>query len=572
MARSKTEGPVPPSAPVPSEVRPTVDAETWDEVGEPIYTEREPIVAQASEWPWSAADEASTILAQQPDIFLMERTRQMVRVEDEAGFPARLAEMTTAGLVDALGRLNVRLLEKRGAKRIPVPYTKAAGFLSTVLERRSSAHRWRALAGLACGPYMLTDGRVVAEAGYDVDTRLWLPQSATVQPIGLLPDGFTQAQAQDQVFELVRELGEFCWEDPNLDPAVWLSYLFTLASRPSYPTCPMHIFRATLPRSGKDLLFCLAEMVALGRQSRHIEADPEHPEEQMKVLGALLRTGQTPIVLGDATVLGSGGLLQLITEPSTATIRLLGQSEEIPIPPSLVLAATGNKLRFARPDLYGRVIVLSLDPDTPNPEQRPTRLEQDELIALYAAQRQRFLGIVFNILRGCAQARRENPSQIPTGIRCGSFPGWARIVRDAVMWAGLPDVVETQNRARDQIQTMTSDASAFLIQVLYDIWGCETWLTTTALLKAGLPGEPSARTLGIDPYRASQLDLVAVHGQLLEALDLALGDKKSSRRLVAFLAANLSSHYVMERGEQRRVRMQKGSHNHQFQVVLKLIG
>jgi hypothetical protein len=68
--------------------------------------------------------------------------------------------------------------------------------------------------------------------------------------------------------------------------------------------------------------------------------------------------------LGDIAQIGQGLIYQLISEPHLTTIRVLGASEEIPVPPTMMLGASANNVKFDKPDMFRRMVMLNLDPKT----------------------------------------------------------------------------------------------------------------------------------------------------------------------------------------------------------------
>lgn len=549
----------------------------FDDIGAPMYpTDENVIVAAATEWHWSAANQAAKALAGRPHVFLTERMATLVRVEDRPGYFTRIEDMSPPMLIDEFGILETRFLEttKDGKRRVEPPLP----LLNTILSRRPESAGFRPLAGLVPGPYMLPDGSLYLDSGYSPETRLWLPSHAAIdlsahKRARVFARGFDRETAKKGVEFLLSEMQEFCWssrqdEDyaDDLDPACWLSYVFTLLTRPAYAVCPMFLNSARRPRSGKDLLFLLAELLAIGRQSKHIPAD-QSKEEVTKLIGAALKGGYTPLILGDVALLGHGTLYQLVTEPDTTTIRLLGASEEIAVPPCLILGATANQPNFDKSDLFGRIIALQLDADVPDPENRTFKREQDELIAWFRENRPQLLATAFNILRGFFHARRTDPDSAPRGMPCNAFPAWARVVRDCLLWCGLPDVVLTQKRAREQIRVTGADGIGALIQAYFDLWGFNVQHTSGEIVRVS-KAEPTPKGLMLGPMEAlgrSEDYLKCCRDDLANALDLLFPGKASSAALSVILDKAVGPHTIQIKGKPTNVRLHRGQHNNQAQ-------
>lgn len=266
----------------------------------------------------------------------------------------------------------------------------------------------------------------------------------------LLAKGYSSADTGRKALDrLLEYLGEFPWANKDLDPAVWLAYLLTLITRPAYDHAPLFLFEASRPRSGKDLLFKLAETVAHGRAAHRLTL-ADNPEENEKRIATGLLAGHTTLIFGDVKQLGSPLLLSLITEGHNVVVRLLGSNTAIPVPKTLTLGANANNVTLNVPDLVPRTIHLRLDPPTDSPESTPHTLDQGELLDLFAERRPLYLAALFNALRGFLY-RRKDPETEPRGVSCGSFPQWARLVRDCLLWYGFPDVLESQTRLKQSV-------------------------------------------------------------------------------------------------------------------------
>ena len=99
-----------------------------------------------------------------------------------------------------------------------------------------------------------------------------------------------------------------------------------------------------------------------------------------------------------------------------------------------------------------------------SPEERPEErggFQYPDLLAHVAANRPRLLGAALTILRAYDLAGR--PQQ---GLRpWGSFDGWSRLAREAVVWVGLPDPADTRYLLQAQ-----SDVTAEAMSLLLSCW------------------------------------------------------------------------------------------------------
>lgn len=540
-----------------------------DEVGEALLPLLPPITARAAEWHWEAADEAAARLAQRPTVFLTDRAAMLVRVEDREGYPARIQELTPTRIVDEFGRApRTRFLEGAGEdKRYVLP---PPPLVQTIIERRPLSAGWRPLAGLSPGPYILPSGRIFLEPGYSYETRLWLPSmgAARIDPVSLRPRGYTQEEACLGVARLCAELREFCWGDDNLDPAVWLSYLFTMLTRPGYDVAPLHLFVARKPGSGKDLLFMLAEIIAMGHPAKHIPADADKAELG-KLIGTALRGGATPIVLGDIAQIGQGMIYQLISEPHLTTIRVLGASEEIPVPPTMMLGASANNVKFDKDDMFRRMVMLNLDPKTAHPERRTFARDYDQLIQWFYDNRPTLLAAAMNILRGYVYALRDG-FKLPKGLAPGSFAGWARMVRDCIRWCDLPDIVQTQQNARSAVTIPGADAIGTILQAMWELWRSDQNTAGAIVKTAKLPTITAAEIGAIRWSALGAEGVTEAHQRLCEGLDLLMPGKWTSSGLTLALQPAEGAQEIQNDGQPMTVFLHRGRHDNQSQWSLRL--
>lgn len=420
------------------------------------------IRGSSADWHRTSADIACGYLAELPELFL-DRVREMMWVDDAPNSSPSIRYVIPSTVPDLLGRADVACQHlvsngtgEDGVKRFRWQYTPIPPVLcQTVVSRRPKSVQWNRFEGFASGPYLLSSGEVISMQGFSPERGLWLPHigHVTLPTTGkgmLLQRGYTtRDKGSEALARILKELSEFPWADPNLDPAVWLAYLLTLITRPSYDHAPLFLFEASRPRSGKDLLFKLAETIAHGRSAHRITL-ADNPEENEKRIATGLLAGHTTLIFGDVKHLGSPLLLSLITEGHNVVVRLLGTNTSIPVPKTLTLGANANNVTLNVPDLVPRTIHLRLDPPTDSPESTPHTLDQHELLTLFAEKRPLYLAALFNALRGFIHYRRST-NALFQGVSCGSFPQWAALVRDCLLYYGFTDVLKSQARLKQSV-------------------------------------------------------------------------------------------------------------------------
>jgi hypothetical protein len=110
--------------------------------------------------------------------------------------------------------------------------------------------------------------------------------------------------------------------------------------------------------------------------------------------------------------------------------RVLGLSKTVVASTAATIVVSGNNLSIAG-DLSARTLVCRLDPKTDHPEHR--RFTRD-LMEYIPKERGRLVPAALTFLRGFLTIE-EKPAMEPWQ----RFPEWDRLIRAAVVWAGLPD-------------------------------------------------------------------------------------------------------------------------------------
>jgi hypothetical protein len=303
------------------------------------------------------------------------------------------------------------------------------------------------------------------------------------------------------------------------DRAVALSAVLTAAIRRSPPTAPLHAFSAPTAGSGKSMLVDLASLIAGGREAV-VLAQGRTEEELEKRLGALLLAGEPVIPIDNCEApLGGEFLCQMLTQP-VVRARVLGRSEAPELPANAMVTATGNNLVLAG-DMARRALLCHLDPQCERPELRV--FENDPLDAV-RRDRPRYLVAALTALRAYHVAGR--PQQCEP---LGSFAAWSRWVRDALVWPGQADPVETMEAVRAQDPRL--DALTAVLTQWWDVIG-------------------PARVSGRDIIERATRQTTAVnavfprhefaHPDFREALLAVAGDggAVNGRRLSKWIAAN----------------------------------
>ena len=358
---------------------------------------------------------------------------------------AQLAAINPHYLRDVLGQ-SAEWCQFDGRKnkqaRIDPPFDVAQTILS-----RFGQWKFPAVVGLISTPTLRPDGSLLAQPGYDPETRLIL---AAPPPISIIPDQPTREDALAAVTLLKALLEEFPFAG-KASLSVALSCLITPVVRAAFPVAPMHVACAPTSGTGKSFLFDVAAAIAIGHPCP-VMAAGRNEEETEKRLGAALITGQPIINIDNVNgELGGDALCQVIERP-LVEIRILGKSERARIESRSTVFATGNNLRLLG-DMTRRGIVCVLDARQERPELREFK---GDPVAEVLADRGRYVAAALTIVRAYIVAGRP---RVATAL--SSFEGWSKNVRSALIWLGYADPVETMETARREDPNLRAMEAVF---------------------------------------------------------------------------------------------------------------
>jgi putative DNA primase/helicase len=196
----------------------------------------------------------------------------------------------------------------------------------------------------------------------------------------------------------------------------------------------MFHYGAPVPGTGKTLLASSISIVLTGHEPRTMSYSPNEEESRKRYL-AFLREGHPVGLIDNVNVTLAGDTLCLILTAPIFTDRVLRDSIIISAPTNTLLLSTGNNT-IVSGDLTRRVLQIQLDPMCERPHERHY---DDDFKAVSRAKRADILGAGLTILRAYECAGRPD-----VGLSAlGSFEEWSRRVRNAIVWLGVIDPVES---------------------------------------------------------------------------------------------------------------------------------
>src|SRR5262249_12534909 len=120
----------------------------------------------------------------------------------------------------------------------------------------------RYLSGIVEAPTLRADGTVLDVAGYDEATGLLYEPNARYPRVPAAPGADAARRAAETLFDLVSEF-EFVGDEHR---AAWLAALLSVLARPAINgPCPLFLFEAAAPGTGKTLLAEVIGIIVAGR-------------------------------------------------------------------------------------------------------------------------------------------------------------------------------------------------------------------------------------------------------------------------------------------------------------------
>jgi hypothetical protein len=331
----------------------------------------------------------------------------------------------------------------------PTPWLVAA------VDARGEWPGIRHLSGISDVPVLRADGTLWQTPGYDEQTGV-LYEPSGVFPV--VPEDVTLDDADAAMAELLDVVGDFRFEAPEHRSA-WLAALLTPLARFAFEgPAPLFLIDANVRGAGKGLLAQTIGQIVLGREMP-VSSYAHDPQEMRKKITAIALAGDRVIHLDNLEGNFGNDALDRALTATRWKDRILGKSQEVDLPLIPIWYGTGNNVAVAA-DTARRIIHIRLDVLEQNPEQR-SDFKRPELLSWVCQNRGPLLSAAFTILRAYCNAGKPTQELTPFG----SFEGWSRLVREAIVWLGLPDPCLTRVRLAE-----SSDTTADTLGQLMGAW------------------------------------------------------------------------------------------------------
>lgn len=360
------------------------------------------------------------------------------------------------------------------------------------------------ITGVVSSPILRSDGTIAAKPGYDSGTGLYLDIEGEFPP--LMP-------CKDAVALLADVLVDFPFASPA-HRSGWFAALVTLLSRSAFSgPAPFFLVDANITRVGKGLLTDALMMIVEGRKATRYSA-PSDQDELRKAITSVALDGSPYILFDNIKGKFGGATLENAMTAGRWFDRVLGANRKADLPLNIVWLGTSNNAVLTN-DMIGRTLHIRMETDDEQPALR-TNFKHDDLLGYVKDHRLALAMAALSIPAGYIKAGRPD-MKLPGW---GGFGDWSNLVRNSLVWAGLPDPGETRD-------TLAAEADEETLQLrqLMDAWG-ELGRPATVgdaieaahqgaapLLKAfldGLPGDKNGKKTALGnllrDYRGRALD------------------------------------------------------------------
>jgi hypothetical protein len=309
-------------------------------------------------------------------------------------------------------------------------------------------------------PVIRHDGTILDRLGWDPETTLLYEPEIVfpAMPTGL-PSLDEAKAAKDQLLDVV---SEFPWAS-GAHEAAWLAALLTPLARFAIDgPCPLFLFDANAPGSGKSLLCDLIAIITSGRTMPRT-AYPEGDDEMRKRITSIALAGDRLMMLDNIATTFGGSALDGMLTARTWKDRILGKTEmSCELPLFTVWYGTGNNVAL-RGDALRRVLPSRLEAKEECPEER-TEFTHERLVDWVMKERGPLVRACLVILAGYVQAGM--PNKLPP---LGSFESWSDVVRSAVNWVTGIDPCSTRK------ELTATDAETNIRTALVEGWHQMDW-------------------------------------------------------------------------------------------------
>ena len=373
------------------------------------------------------------------------------------------------------------------------------------LADKSSWNTVRPLRALTSFPPIGANGSINTTQGYHPDTHVYFTGEVKCN----VPDHPTQQDARDAVAMLCDIVCDFPFAEEGHKSA-WLAGLLSPLSRFAHDgNIPMVVVQANGPRVGKTSLVNIISYILMGDGCPVVTHTKNEDETRKRIL-SYLRIGRSMVLVDNVVGEYGGASINAMATSRQWEDRVLGHSKVLQVQNDTTWFITGNNILLA-PDTAERCLNIRLRCLDEKPHLR-TGFKYPDLWTVVRERRSELLSAALTILKAYILAGMPDQKL----AKWGSFEPWSKLVRGAIVWAGMVDPAQTRQELEvesdmgrsaansliegwSQLQSMLDAKDGLTTREAYDVLmkGLHVPALRDALEEiAGVGKLPNAHTIG----------------------------------------------------------------------------
>lgn len=315
----------------------------------------------------------------------------------------------------------------------------------------------RQLRAITHFPILGKDGSINSNVGYHPSTSTYFMGGVECK----IPSRITQEQAKNAATSLLDVVSDFPFPT-NAHASSWLAALLSPLARFAHNgNTPLVVVQANAPRIGKTTLVHAISNILTGNDAPFFVHTKNEDEERKRIL-SFLRMGQSMVLIDNVVGEWGGAALNALATSRIFQDRVLSQSKVVSVINDTTLFMTANNVALA-PDTAERCQHIRLFSDAEKPHLR-SGFRYPDLLATIRLRRPQLLSAALCILKAYIDA--DCPDMKLSAW--GSFEEWSRVVRGALVYAGMDDPAMTRTELEVDADIGRQVASA-LVEGWYDL-------------------------------------------------------------------------------------------------------
>jgi len=330
------------------------------------------------------------------------------------------------------------------------------------------------LVGITECPYMLKNGDLIAETGYNPVTKLFLSMDT---PLSLnVPENPTK----EDVNKAKEVLNDIFQDFPFVDTASKTNIIAALITHVTHPIidglCPLFVVDKSVMGSGASLLADIINIITTGRDAP-MTPFPDVDEEMRKKITTSLMIGKSFICFDNCDGEVKSPHLASVLTAQIWEDRVLGQNKDVTSQNRTIWMINGNNIVLSG-DLPRRAVYIRIEPETDKPWER-TGFKHPDIRAYVKKNRGLILSGILCLVRAWIQA--GCPPSDQNISRMGSYEKWQDFIGGTLSYAGYTDFLKNNEQLFTTLSSEIGEWEQFF-EVWHNIFGDEP-KTTKELLK-----------------------------------------------------------------------------------------